>query len=82
MEISILELNCYHLLHLLKTLTQHLASNDNLFHCVYIPKVTDEIEGILFIDYISPFKKRLIKGKLGKISKGIVDVDYKMRFPA
>jgi peptide deformylase len=41
----------------------------------------DHIEGILFTDKLSAFKKRLIKGKLEKISKGIVDADYKMRFP-
>lgn len=41
----------------------------------------DHIEGILFTDKISSFKKRLIKGKLTNISKGKVDVDYKMRYP-
>ncbi len=41
----------------------------------------DHIEGILFIDHVKPLKKRLIKSKLKKISKGIVNVDYKMRFP-
>jgi peptide deformylase len=41
----------------------------------------DHIEGKLFIDYLKPLKKSLLKGKLDKISKGIVDVEYKMRFP-
>lgn len=41
----------------------------------------DHLEGILFTDRLSPLKKRLIKGKLNDISKGIVDVDYKMKFP-
>jgi peptide deformylase len=41
----------------------------------------DHIEGILFTDKISNFKKRLLKGKLTNISKGKVNVDYKMRFP-
>jgi peptide deformylase len=41
----------------------------------------DHIEGVLFIDYLSPIKKRLLKGKLTNISKGIVDVDYRMKFP-
>ena len=41
----------------------------------------DHIEGILFTDKLSPLKKRLIKGKLTNISKGKIDVDYKMRFP-
>lgn len=40
----------------------------------------DHIEGILFTDHLSGFRKRLIKGKLTKISKGEVDADYAMRF--
>jgi peptide deformylase len=41
----------------------------------------DHIEGKLFIDYLPPLKKTLLKGKLEKISKGLVDVNYKMKFP-
>ena len=41
----------------------------------------DHIEGILFTDKLSPLKKALIKGKLNDISKGKIDVDYKMKFP-
>lgn len=41
----------------------------------------DHIEGILFTDYLSAFKKRILKSKLTGITRGRVDVDYKMRFP-
>jgi peptide deformylase len=41
----------------------------------------DHIEGKLFIDYISPLKRKLLKRKLDDISKGNVSVDYKMSFP-
>lgn len=41
----------------------------------------DHIEGILFTDKVSSLKKRLLKGKLTNISKGKIQVDYKMRFP-
>ena len=41
----------------------------------------DHIEGKLFIDHISPLKRKLLKGKLNDISKGKVNVDYKMLFP-
>lgn len=41
----------------------------------------DHIEGILFTDYLSPMKRRLNKRKLTDISKGIVPVKYKMKFP-
>ena len=40
----------------------------------------DHIEGILFTDKLSAFKKRLIKGKLNNISKGKVNTDYLMSF--
>ncbi len=41
----------------------------------------DHIEGKLFIDYLKPLKRKLLKGKLDDISKGKVNVDYKMAFP-
>ena len=41
----------------------------------------DHIEGILFTDKLSSLKKRLLKNRLEKISKGKISVDYKMRFP-
>jgi len=41
----------------------------------------DHLEGRLFIDYLPPLKRKLMKGKLADISKGKVDVDYKMLFP-
>ncbi|GAA4231675.1 peptide deformylase [Postechiella marina] len=41
----------------------------------------DHIQGVLFTDLLSTLKKRLIKGRLGNISKGKIDVDYRMRFP-
>lgn len=41
----------------------------------------DHIEGKLFIDYLAPLKKRLLKKKLDDISTGKVRVDYRMVFP-
>ena len=40
----------------------------------------DHIEGKLFIDYMKPLKRKLLKGKLDDISRGKVQVDYKMMF--
>ena len=40
----------------------------------------DHIEGILFIEYLKPIKKRLIRKKLENIKKGKIDIDYKMKF--
>ncbi|MBT3417904.1 MAG: peptide deformylase [Flavobacteriales bacterium] len=41
----------------------------------------DHIDGILFTDKISPLRKRMIKGKLENISKGNIQVSYRMKFP-
>jgi peptide deformylase len=41
----------------------------------------DHIEGKLFIDYLKPLKRKMLKGKLDDISRGKVNVDYKMLFP-
>jgi len=41
----------------------------------------DHIEGKLFTDKLNPLRKRLIEKKLNNISKGVVDVDYRMKFP-
>ncbi|MEO9004376.1 MAG: peptide deformylase [Ginsengibacter sp.] len=40
----------------------------------------DHIDGKLFIDYLKPLKKSLLKRKLNDISKGKVSVDYRMSF--
>ncbi len=41
----------------------------------------DHIIGKLFIDYLSPLKKRLIANKLKDITSGKVKTDYRMLFP-
>jgi peptide deformylase len=41
----------------------------------------DHIEGKLFIDYLTPLKKRMLKGKLADISKGDVEIDYRIAAP-
>lgn len=41
----------------------------------------DHLEGKLFIDYLSPLKKRLLKAKLSNISRGEVDTEYRILAP-
>ncbi|MCC5917216.1 MAG: peptide deformylase [Cryomorphaceae bacterium] len=41
----------------------------------------DHIEGILFTDYLSPLRKRMLKSRLNQISKGKISVKYRMKFP-
>ena len=41
----------------------------------------DHLEGKLFLDYLSPLRKRMLKGKLTDISKGDVDTEYRILAP-
>jgi len=41
----------------------------------------DHIEGKMFVDYLTPLRKRLLKGKLADISKGKVDTEYRITAP-
>lgn len=41
----------------------------------------DHVDGVLFTDHLAPLKKRMITKKLNKISKGEVNIDYRMKFP-
>lgn len=36
----------------------------------------DHLDGVLFIDYLGSFRKRLLKGKLSEIESGLQQVDY------
>ena len=59
---------------------KHTKTFDGLLARV-IQHEYDHIEGVLFTDKLSSLKKRLLKGRLDKITKGKIQVDYKMRFP-
>lgn len=41
----------------------------------------DHIEGKLFIDYLSPLRRKLLKSRLSNISKGKVQPHYKIKVP-
>ena len=41
----------------------------------------DHLDGIMFVDYCSPLKKRLLKRKLSEISKGNVTTSYRIKVP-
>jgi len=41
----------------------------------------DHIEGVLFTDYLTPFKKRVLKGRLMNITKGRIKTDYRILAP-
>ena len=50
------------------------------FNARIIQHEYDHLMGKLFIDRISPLKKKLLKRKLNDIINGTVEVDYPMRF--
>ena len=58
----------------------HIEVYDGLIARV-IQHEYDHIQGILFTDKVSNFKKRLLKSKLSSITKGKINTDYRMRFP-
>ena len=62
-------------------LFQHQIKTFNGLTARVILHEYDHIEGKLFIDYLKPLKRKLLKSKLDDISKGKVSVDYKMSFP-
>jgi peptide deformylase len=41
----------------------------------------DHLDGHLFIDYISPLRRKLLKSKLAAISKGTAKIAYRVRLP-
>lgn len=59
---------------------EHIEEFDDL-NARVIQHEYDHIEGVLFTDYLTPFKKRLLKGKLANISKGKVSADYRVKPP-
>ncbi|MEM7487033.1 MAG: peptide deformylase [Bacteroidota bacterium] len=59
----------------------HTETYDGLLARV-IQHEYDHIEGILFTDKLSSLKKRLLKSRLDKISKGKISIEYRMRFPS
>ncbi len=40
----------------------------------------DHLEGVLFVDHISAFRKTRLRARLARISKGDIDLDYAMTF--
>jgi len=63
---------------------RYFVEHDEVYHgfaARVIQHEYDHIDGKLFIDYLSPLKKRFLKGKLTNITKGNVDVSYKIKIP-
>ena len=67
----------------LEYLDEHFKKHTKTFNGItgrIILHEYDHIDGKLFIDHISPLKRKLLKRKLDDITKGNIRVDYKMSF--
>ena len=53
----------------------HMLETDGMLARV-IQHEYDHLEGILFLDYLSAFKRRLLRRRLRDISMGRIDADY------
>ncbi len=67
----------------IRYLDENFKQHERTFHGITARVIFheyDHIEGKLFIDYLKPLKKRMLKSRLDDISKGKIKVDYKMSF--
>ncbi|MBX9891710.1 MAG: peptide deformylase [Chitinophagaceae bacterium] len=67
----------------LEYMDENFVQHTQTFHGItarVIQHEYDHIEGMLFIDYLKPLKRKLLHGKLMDIHKGKIKVDYKMIF--
>ena len=67
----------------LQYLDEHFVKHTRTFNGITARVILheyDHIEGKLFIDYLKPLKRTLLKRKLDDISKGKVKMDYRMVF--
>ncbi|MEZ5013197.1 MAG: peptide deformylase [Chitinophagales bacterium] len=60
---------------------EHTESYDEM-NARIIQHEYDHVEGILLTDHMTPLKRSLLRAKLDNISKGRIDVKYKMKFAA
>ncbi len=63
-------------------LDENLLTHDETYEG-YMARVIqheyDHLDGIMFVDRISPLRKRMIKGRLSNMEKGKVACDYKIK---
>ena len=59
-----------------KEITEHISGLPSRI----VQHEYDHLEGVLFTDKLSALKKKLLKNKLLKISRGNINVDYLMKF--
>lgn len=68
----------------IKYLDENFAEHEEIFNGFtsrVIQHEYDHLEGIMFVDYLNPLKKRILKSKLVAISKGKVIPKYRIKIP-
>lgn len=68
----------------IKYLDEDLNEHEETYHGFtsrVIQHEYDHLEGIMFVDYLNPLKKRILKSKLTAISKGKVIPKYRIKVP-
>jgi peptide deformylase len=68
----------------MKYLDENFVAHEEVFIGIparIIQHEYDHIEGKLFIDRINTLRRTLLKSKLSDITKGNVEIEYKMKFP-
>ncbi len=68
----------------IKYLDENFQPHDKILYGIAARVVQheyDHLDGKLFIDYLNNLKKIMLKSKLSDISKGKINVSYKMKFP-
>lgn len=68
----------------IRYLDENFAEHEEVYHgfvARIIQHEYDHLEGIMFIDYLSPLRRKILRGKLSNISKGKVQPHYKIKAP-
>lgn len=69
----------------IKYFDEHFVEHEEVFSGMkarIIQHEYDHIEGILFVDKISAFRKQIVKSRLMKIQRGEIHTEYPMKFIA
>jgi peptide deformylase len=68
----------------IKYMDENFVEHDEEYHgfaARIIQHEYDHLEGIMFVDYLSPLKRKLLRGKLTSIARGKISTHYKIRLP-
>lgn len=68
----------------IRYMDENFFEHDEVFHGFssrVIQHEYDHLEGIMFVDYLNPLRKRILKSKLTAISRGKVIPKYRIKVP-